>query len=150
MQRNSSAGVIVFSRGDGGECEYLLLLSRRTKRPLWEFPKGGIEKGETTTEAALRELHEETGLAAHDIRILPGFERTENYRFSIGERRKTTIRKQVTYYLAEALRREVTVSDEETSAFAWVPLKEALRRLRYPGRRKMLEDAAAAAGCSGT
>jgi len=32
-----------------------------TKEPAWQMPQGGIDKGETPREAALRELHEETG-----------------------------------------------------------------------------------------
>ncbi len=32
-----------------------------TKEPAWQMPQGGIDKGETPREAAMRELHEETG-----------------------------------------------------------------------------------------
>src|SRR5437870_12131906 len=82
-QRHKSAGVIVF-RKEGEECLFLLVLSRLTKRPLWEFPKGGVERGETLSQAALRELIEETGISEAEVRILRDFQRTEHYRFTAG------------------------------------------------------------------
>ena len=38
--------------------------------PAWQMPQGGIDKGETVTEAALRELHEETGIAPEQVTVL--------------------------------------------------------------------------------
>ncbi|PKQ13495.1 MAG: RNA pyrophosphohydrolase [Alphaproteobacteria bacterium HGW-Alphaproteobacteria-1] len=37
--------------------------------PAWQMPQGGIDKGESVTEAALRELWEETGITADKVRI---------------------------------------------------------------------------------
>lgn len=34
-----------------------------TPEPAWQFPQGGIDEGETPTQAALRELEEEIGTA---------------------------------------------------------------------------------------
>jgi bis(5'-nucleosidyl)-tetraphosphatase len=148
-QQDNAAGVIVFHRGAAG-CRFLLLLSRLTKRPIWEFPKGGVDAGETLLEAALRELQEETGLTSPNIRLIPDFERIEHYRFTVGKaRERTLVQKQVTYFLAEALHQDVQVSTAESLEFAWLELEEALRRIRYAERRRMLEDAAACAGCGG-
>jgi len=36
----------------------------------WQMPQGGIDDGEVPREAALRELHEETGIAPEQIEIL--------------------------------------------------------------------------------
>jgi bis(5'-nucleosidyl)-tetraphosphatase len=147
-QRDTSAGVIVFHRVDGGACQFLLLLSRLTKRPLWEFPKGGIDPGESVIDAAMRELHEETGLDRHDVRLIDGFKESERYRFVVPARKgQTTINKQVTYYLAEALHRNVIPAAAETLDFGWFELEEAMRRVRYRERRRILGAAAAAAGC---
>lgn len=148
-KRDDAAGVIVFHRDPDEGCRFLLLLSRLTKRPLWEFPKGGIDAGESPFDAALRELEEETGLAADDVRVVPGFERTEQYRFTVGRRGdRTLVRKRVTYFLAEARHRAVRLSPEEASEHAWLGLTEARRRLRYRERRRMLDAAARAAGCT--
>jgi 8-oxo-dGTP pyrophosphatase MutT (NUDIX family) len=146
-QRHRSAGIIVFRR-EGDECLFLLILSKLTKKPLWEFPKGGVDEGESVREAALRELFEETGIRETEVELVPEFERTEDYRFtSGGTQRRSLIHKQVTYFLAETRKAEVTLSVKESSEFAWLALPDAMKRLRYKERRKLLLDAAAAAGC---
>lgn len=140
--------MIVFTRS-GGTCRFLLLLSKLTKRPLWEFPKGGVDEGETPLIAAMRELEEETGLRSEDVRLVDGFERREEYRFTSGKGEgRSLIRKQVTYYLAEAMREDVRVSPSETSEHAWLELDAALKKIRYKERRAMLQDAARLAGCA--
>ena len=140
--------MIVFHHDDAGRCLFLLVLSRLTKRPLWEFPKGGVDADETLLQTALRELQEETGIPQEDLRVVPGFEWSESYRFTSGrEAERTLIHKQVTYYLAESKSTSVTLSESEISEFAWLDLEVASKRIKYPERRKMLREAAAAAGC---
>jgi putative (di)nucleoside polyphosphate hydrolase len=36
----------------------------------WQMPQGGIDPGEDAQTAALRELHEETGVAAHLVEVI--------------------------------------------------------------------------------
>jgi len=145
-QRHKSAGVIVFRRA-GDQCLFLLVLSKLTKRPLWEFPKGGVEPGETLLQAALRELSEETGIPENEVTLVPDFQRTEDYRFTAGEdNQRTLIHKQVTYFLAETAKEDVVLSVKESSEFAWLNLEDALKRVRYAKRKRLLNDAAIAAG----
>lgn len=145
--RHVSAGMIVVHR-DGGKCRFLVVLSRLTKKPLWEFPKGGVDPGESLLQTALRELHEETGLGEDVLSVVPGFERVEDYRFTSGRTaERTLIHKEVTYYLAVSTSTAIELSSDELSEYAWLEMAEAARRLKYPGRRQMLKDAAALIGC---
>jgi len=59
-----AVGIVIFN--DKGE----VFLGRRRGQPgfwVWQFPQGGIDDGETPQEAAVRELHEETGLSTEHV-----------------------------------------------------------------------------------
>lgn len=136
-----SAGVIVF-RHDSPR-EYLLMRSALTKRPVWEFPKGALEAGETEREAAERELAEETGLRPGDYTLLEGFQEEERYSFTRGSGSEIRlIQKRVDYFLAAWQRGEVRIS-REASRFEWVSAAEAVRMLRFPEKRRILVRAEA-------
>jgi len=95
-----SAGVIPFRGPEGSALFplYLVIHSATVRNPLarWEFPKGGIEPGETARQTAAREFVEETGIRSWAFR--EGFERTVTYTYiRLGRRRNKTI----TYFLAE-------------------------------------------------
>ena len=43
---------------------------KRIRTHSWQFPQGGIDRGESPEQAMYRELHEEVGLRAEHVRIL--------------------------------------------------------------------------------
>ncbi|MBL8492295.1 MAG: RNA pyrophosphohydrolase [Rhodocyclaceae bacterium] len=43
---------------------------KRIREHSWQFPQGGIKKGESPEQAMFRELHEEIGLKPEHVRIL--------------------------------------------------------------------------------
>ena len=47
-----------------------LLWAKRIKQSAWQFPQGGIKPSESVEGALFRELDEEVGLAADDVKIL--------------------------------------------------------------------------------
>lgn len=144
MRREShrAAGVVVF-REDGGGREYLLLRSAQTRTPMWEFPKGGVEAGESEEEAARRELHEETGLEPGEYELFAEFRGEERYLFMLGQGgRRTLVTKRVIYYLARSGTARVRIS-REASEFRWAPYGEARVLLRLAAKQEVLDRAEA-------
>lgn len=140
-RRDRSAGVLLFRRDAAGP-RFLLIRSKVTRRPLWEFPKGGIDEGEASREAALRELEEETGVAPGEVQLMDGFEEVERYRFTVGTGAgRTIVHKEVVYYLGETEKRQVKLSPSEASRYEWLSFEEARRRVRYKQRRRILDQA---------
>lgn len=56
---------IILMRDDGE-----VFLGRRTGGRGWQFPQGGMRKGEQLEDAVYRELHEEVGLTRADVAIV--------------------------------------------------------------------------------
>ncbi len=50
--------------------EKKVLWAKRVGQDAWQFPQGGIRRGESAEEALYRELHEELGLDQHDVEVL--------------------------------------------------------------------------------
>src|SRR3989344_5968327 len=88
-ERSFSAGLVIYRRTDEGP-KFLAIYQRDR---YWNFPKGKIEAGEKSLDAALREVYEETGLREEDLRIKRGFKAHERFQFMMGRRKvyKTVI-----------------------------------------------------------
>ena len=67
MRRPIMHGVSIIARNQDGA---LLLVRASYGAQLWQFPGGGVEHGEDPCIAAMREFHEETGLALRDPQLL--------------------------------------------------------------------------------
>ena len=59
-----NVGLIVLDRNNQ------LLVCRRKGKKTWQFPQGGIDVGESNTQAAYRELFEEVGIKRNQVNIL--------------------------------------------------------------------------------
>jgi 8-oxo-dGTP pyrophosphatase MutT (NUDIX family) len=140
MEREFSAGGVLVRRFRG---RWWLAAIRPGGRPegVWALPKGNIGEAEDPEATAVREVAEETGIAA----VSNGKLGDVRYVYSRGGQR---IFKVVSFYLLryrsghiddvpEEFRREV---DEAR----WLPLNEAPRLLSYRGEREMAEKALAA------
>jgi 8-oxo-dGTP pyrophosphatase MutT (NUDIX family) len=102
----SSAGGILFdARGR------IALVRQRDRRGRWRWtlPKGRIDPGETAEQAALREVHEESGMRGRIVRPLALHEGRRHY----------------THYFEMTLERDDGVHDRETKKVRLVSLAEA-------------------------
>jgi len=129
-QEHSSGGVVIRFRD--GIAHVAMIATRSSTR--WGLPKGAVANGETSQQAALREVQEETGLIADIIRPLDTIE----YSFRAGE---ALIRKRVDFYLMLFVGGTLTPQLSEVDDAQWVPLSEAIGRASFESERKLLEGA---------
>lgn len=129
-----SAGIIIFRKTREGY-KFLLLYHGRN---YWNFAKGKLEASERSWQAALREVREETGLKATELKFVENFKAYERFFLSRG---KEKILKIVILYLAETRQPNVTVSFEH-EGYAWFTFAEAKKVMaRYPDNIKILTTA---------
>jgi len=143
--RERSAGVIPFLGKIGpARRQYLLIHSARVLNPRarWEFPKGGIEPGESPRQAASREMMEETGLSSW--RILDAFQESITYQyFRNGLRRIKT----VDFFVAEVFDPTTIVPTFEHAEdplgrwYCWSLYDEVQRLLSHSRMRKLFREA---------
>ena len=66
-------GIVIWDGRDS------VLLARRSDRRGWQFPQGGVRQGEPPRDAMYRELKEELGLDASDVREVARMGRWVSY-----------------------------------------------------------------------
>jgi len=131
MRNEHSSGGAVISFRDGTPFVALIATRGRTR---WGLPKGAVSDGETSEQAALREVNEETGLIANIVKPLDTIE----YFFRASG---TLIRKRVDFYLMMFTSGELTPQLSEVDDVEWVELSEAIQRASFDSERKLLEMA---------
>jgi 8-oxo-dGTP diphosphatase len=92
-----------------------LLMVQRGQEPakgLWSLPGGRLEHGESLTDAAAREVLEETGIEVEVLDFLGVFEAPGDTHFVILD------------YLARPLAAGRPVAGEDAAQARWVPLNE--------------------------
>jgi 8-oxo-dGTP pyrophosphatase MutT (NUDIX family) len=126
----SSGGAVIMFR-DGAPFVAMIATRGRTR---WGLPKGAVSDGETSEQAALREVLEETGLEAKIVRPLDTIE----YFFRAGD---TLIKKKVDFYLMLLTGGTLTPQLSEVDDVEWVPLSSGIERASFESERKLLETA---------
>ncbi len=139
-----SAGVIPYRIDREGLLHYLVLHSATVRNPRarWEFPKGGMDPGESTRETAAREFIEETSLV--DWEFIEGFERSLTYTYLRQGRR---VQKTVVYYIVEVRDLSTLACSEEHTPdphghwHRWGPFDEICRFLFHAKIRQLFAEA---------
>lgn len=131
MRELLSAGVVIY-RIRNNVIEYLLLHHIAGH---WDFAKGKIEPGETKEQAALRELHEESGLKTS---LEQGFQ--ESIEYSFMDRSGEPTKKTVYFFIGRAENDTVTLSAEHKN-YMWLPYDKAYKKMTFDTARKVLEKA---------
>ena len=126
----SSGGAVISVRES---VPYVAMIATRG-RTRWGLPKGAVAPGETSEQAALREVLEETGLEAQIVKPLDTIE----YFFRASD---TLIRKRVDFYLMLHTGGELKPQLTEVDDVEWVELSEAIRRASFASEKKLLESA---------
>ena len=134
MEREFSAGGVLVRRLRG---RWYLAAIRPTGRgkTTWALPKGWIDAGESSSEAAIREAYEETGLQARLDRKLADVKYT--YTRTDG----TRVFKVVSFFLLRYRSGRIGAippgMEIEVAEARWLPLEEAPRILAYGGERQI-------------
>jgi len=135
MKRQFSAGGIIFKPGD-------LWLVRKPKANEgfkgslgWSFPKGIIDPGETSEQAALREVREEAGVEAEIIKKLPPI------KIFFTDHEGDKVFKTITYFVMKWKADLPEGFGNETEVVVWLSREEAREQLAFPSERELLDMA---------
>jgi 8-oxo-dGTP pyrophosphatase MutT (NUDIX family) len=154
-----SAGGVVF-RKNGNQYEFIL--GKHSGYHKWVLPKGLTERGESTSETAIREVAEEVGVEAKILDLTP-IKTIEYYYYADleekmgrdakggeSERRvgkyqeeggvKTRIHKQVSFYLME-MEKDLGEAGWEMEERKWVSFKTGMELLAFETEREVFEVA---------
>lgn len=112
-----------------------LVLKRTLHWVGWEFPKGGIEKGESALNTVKREIKEETG--SEPVKII-----NHNYSGKYNTS-KLKDRPGITYhtyklYSAEIKNKKIIFDKKEHSSYKWLDFDNAFSILAWPDQKSDL------------
>lgn len=137
MIRQFSAGGVVYKR-NRNQVSWLIRRAKPSEyykgTAGWSLPKGWIDVGEKSQDAAIREVKEETGVEAKIV------SKIGEMKYFFVDENKEKVFKIVTYYLMEYAGETGKGFDEETEEIKWVTIDEALERVRYKNEREMVEN----------
>ncbi len=113
--------------------EFLLLKRAKGKiyQGQWRMIGGKVEPGETSWQAALRELSEETGLVPDKFWTIPSVN-------TFYEHKRDMVH-HIPAFAAEIHSAKTPELDDEHTEFDWLALDEALSRINWPEQRRLMK-----------
>lgn len=150
LKRVFSAGGIVLRLASlaqdesSGNRRWEVLVTQHSGHKGWEFPKGHLGVGETSEQAAVREVEEETGVKAE---IVEKVDKIEYFYFdptslSDGELRGARgkgekVLKTVVYFLMKYVGEGEATTADEVSDMVWLPVDEVEDRLTFKDTKEL-------------
>lgn len=139
VKRIFSAGGIILRLRSGSSIgkdkpEWEVLVTQHSGHHGWDFPKGHLEAGESSEQAALREVEEETGVRA---KILSKVGQTQYFYFEDGEKAFKT----VTFFLMDYIGDGEATTAFEVSDKLWLPVDEVSEKLTFKDTKALWEKA---------
>ena len=122
-----AAGGVVVRETDGGA---EVAVVHRPRYGDWSFPKGKLDPGETSEDAALREVREETGLVCKLGAELA------SARYTDQKGRPKVVR----YWLMAVVSDPGFEPNEECDELRWLPVAAAAEQLTYERDRELLRS----------
>jgi len=131
VKRVYSAGGIILKKV---KSRIKILVTQHSKHKGWEFPKGHLEAGETSAQAALREVEEETGVRGE---IIEKAGKCEYFYYDSGEK----VFKTVNYFFVKYLDEGEATTAFEVSDRIWLPIEGVEERLTFKSSKEMWRKA---------
>jgi len=130
-----SAGGVAY-RKKGKTVEVVIVSVGEHNR--WQLPKGLIGKGETSAEAALREVREEAGI---DTEIIDLIDKVEYWYYSKGSGKRIRFHKFVYFYLLKYVSGNTEDHDREVNEARWVDVDTGQDMLTFKSEKNMVARA---------
>jgi len=114
-----------------------LIQERKLHWKGYEFPKGGVEKGETELQALKREMSEEVGLKIkkiHNHKIKGDWEYTRKLKDRPG-----IIGQTYSLYSVEVEKGEPKIDKREHTSAEWLCATKSLKKLSHKNQKKCLK-----------
>jgi 8-oxo-dGTP pyrophosphatase MutT (NUDIX family) len=130
-----SAGGVAF-RKRAGRIEVAIISVGDDRR--WQLPKGLVDEGESTEEAAIREVREEAGIETELVDLIG---KIEYWYYSTESGERVRYHKLVYFYLLHYKSGDICDHDREVNEARWVEIDRAIEMLAFDSERKLVERA---------
>jgi len=104
----------------------------------WQLPKGLVDKGESTEDAAIREIREEAGI---ETELVERLDKVEYWYFWNEHGERVRYHKFVYFYLLRYKSGDVSNHDHEVNEARWFNIDEAINVLAFDSEKKIVEKA---------
>lgn len=111
-----------------------VLVTQHSKHKGWDFPKGHLEPGESSEQAAMREVEEETGVKGE---VIANVGQTQYFYWEGKEK----VFKTVTFFLMKYAGVGEATTAYEVSGKVWLPPEEVEGKLTFADTKKLWKRA---------